>query len=133
VPRDRNGTFEPTLVKKGVRQLDGFDDRIISLYARGMTTRDIRAHVEEVYGVDVSPAFISRVTNAVMEEVRSRAGALKPNCRHPDNRRPAARAWGGARSSGKLDGSMEDALPLRSARILSITAGGATLALRSKQ
>jgi len=69
VPRDRNGTFEPKLVRKGEKQLNGFDDRIISLYARGMTTRDIQAHIEEAYGVEVSPTFISQVTNAVMDEV----------------------------------------------------------------
>jgi putative transposase len=69
VPRDRNGTFEPKLVRKGEKQLNGFDDRIISLYARGMTTRDIQAHFEEAYGVEVSPTFISQVTNAVMDEV----------------------------------------------------------------
>lgn len=71
VPRDRNGTFEPKLVKKGEKQLNGFDDRIISLYARGMTTRDIQAHFEEAYGVEVSPTFISQVTNAVMDEVKA--------------------------------------------------------------
>ncbi|AZQ11558.1 IS256 family transposase [Shewanella khirikhana] len=69
VPRDRNGTFEPMLVRKGEKQLNGFDERIISLYARGMTTRDIQAHFQEAYGVEVSPAFISQVTNAVMDEV----------------------------------------------------------------
>lgn len=69
VPRDRNGSFEPQLVKKGEKQLHGFDDRIVSLYARGMSTRDIQAHFTEVYGVEVSPTFISQVTNAVMDEV----------------------------------------------------------------
>jgi transposase-like protein len=69
VPRDRNSTFEPRLIKKGEKQLHGFDDRIISLYARGMTTRDIQAHFEDAYGVEVSATFISQVTNAVMEEV----------------------------------------------------------------
>ena len=70
IPRDRNGSFEPKLVKKGEKQLNGFDDRIISLYARGMTTRDIQAHFEESYGVEVSPTFISQVTNEVMDEVK---------------------------------------------------------------
>ncbi len=69
VPRDRNGSFEPRLVKKGEKQLNGFDDRIVSLYAKGMTTRDIQAHFEDAYGVDVSATFISQVTNAVMDEV----------------------------------------------------------------
>lgn len=69
VPRDRNATFEPQLVKKGERQLHGFDERIISLYSRGMSTRDIQAHFEDAYGVEVSATFISQVTNAVIEEV----------------------------------------------------------------
>ena len=70
VPRDRNGTFEPAIVPKGERRLDGFDDRIVSLYARGMTVREIRGHLQEIYGVEVSPDLISRVTDAVLEEVR---------------------------------------------------------------
>ena len=70
IPRDRNGSFEPKLVKKGEKQLNGFDDRIISLYARGMSTRDIQTHFEESYGVEVSPTFISQVTNEVMDEVK---------------------------------------------------------------
>jgi putative transposase len=69
VPRDRNGTFEPQIVRKGQTRLDGFNDRIIALYARGMTTRDIRAHLREMYGVEVSPDLISRVTDAVVEEL----------------------------------------------------------------
>jgi len=71
VPRDRNGQFDPKLVKKGEKQLNGFDDRILSLYARGMTTRDIQAHFMEAYGVEVSATFISQVTNAVLEEVKA--------------------------------------------------------------
>ena len=70
VPRDRQGTFEPQLVKKGQTRLDGFDDKILALYARGMTTRDIQAQLQELYGVEVSPTLISNVTEAVMEEVR---------------------------------------------------------------
>ena len=70
VPRDRNGSFEPVIVPKGERRLEGFDDRIVSLYARGMTVREIRGHLEELYGVEVSPDLISRVTDAVLEEVR---------------------------------------------------------------
>jgi putative transposase len=69
VPRDRNGTFEPQIVRKGQTRLEGFNDRIIALYARGMTTRDIRAHLREMYDVDVSPDLISRVTDAVLEEL----------------------------------------------------------------
>jgi transposase-like protein len=69
VPRDRNGSFEPQIVRKGQTRLDGFNERIIALYARGMTTRDIRAHLREIYGVEVSPDLISRVTDAVVEEL----------------------------------------------------------------
>ena len=56
IPRDRNGDFEPKIVPKGTTRLKGFNDRIVSLYARGMTVRDVRAHLEEIYGVDVSKA-----------------------------------------------------------------------------
>jgi putative transposase len=69
VPRDRNGTFDPQIVGKGQRRLDGFNERIIALYARGMSTRDIRAHLRQMYDVDVSPDLISRVTDAVVEEL----------------------------------------------------------------
>ena len=68
VPRDRGGTFEPQIVRKGQTRLKGFNERIIALYARGMTTRDIRAHLREMYDVEVSPDLISRVTDAVIEE-----------------------------------------------------------------
>jgi putative transposase len=70
VPRDRNSTFEPQIVPKGETRLDGFDDKIISLYARGMTVREIQGHLRELYAVDVSPDLISRVTDAVLDEVR---------------------------------------------------------------
>lgn len=69
VPRDRGGSFEPELIKKGETRIDGMDDRIIGLYAAGLSTRDIRAHLEEVYGLKVSADLVSRVTNAVLEEV----------------------------------------------------------------
>jgi len=71
VPRDRSGTFEPQLVKKRQRRLAGFDDKVIALYARGLSTRDIQGQLEELYGVEVSPTLISNVTNAVMEDVRA--------------------------------------------------------------
>jgi putative transposase len=71
VPRDRNGTFEPQIVKKHQTRFDGFDDKILSMYARGMTTRDIQGHLEEIYGVEVSPTLISNVTDAVVEEVKA--------------------------------------------------------------
>jgi putative transposase len=70
VPRDRNGTFEPVIVPKGERRIEGFDDRIVSLYARGLSVREIQGHLQELYGVEVSPDLISRVTDAVLEEVR---------------------------------------------------------------
>jgi len=70
VPRDRNGSFEPQIVAKGQTRLDGFDDRIVSLYARGLSVREIQAHLQERYGVAVSPDLISRVTDAVLDEVR---------------------------------------------------------------
>ncbi len=70
VPRDRAGTFEPHLIPKGQTRFDGFDDKIISLYARGMTVREIQGYLAELYGTEVSPDFISKVTDAVLEEVR---------------------------------------------------------------
>ena len=70
VPRDRNAEFEPQLVKKNQTRFDGFDEKIISLYARGMTQREIQGHLEEIYGVEVSPSLISTVTDSVLDEVR---------------------------------------------------------------
>ena len=70
MPRDRQGRFEPQLVEKYCRRLPGFDDKVISMYARGMTTREIRGHIEELYAVTVSAELISKVTDAVLEEVR---------------------------------------------------------------
>lgn len=69
VPRDRAGRFEPQLVEKYARRLPGFDEKVISMYARGMTTREIRGHVAELYGVTVSAELISKVTDAVLDEV----------------------------------------------------------------
>ena len=69
IPRDRDGSFEPELIRKGQTRIDGMDDKIIGLYAAGLSTRDIRAHLEEVYGLQVSADLISRVTDAVLEEV----------------------------------------------------------------
>jgi putative transposase len=70
-PRDRNGSFDPKLVAKGQTRFTGFDDKILSMYARGMSTREIQGHLEEIYGVEVSPTLISNVTDAVIEEVRA--------------------------------------------------------------
>jgi putative transposase len=64
VPRDRAGSFEPQLIPKGQTRFDGFDDKILSLYARGMTVREIQGHLTELYAIDVSPDLISRVTDA---------------------------------------------------------------------
>ena len=71
VPRDRHGSFEPQLIPKHQTRWNGFDDRIISLYARGMTVREIGAHLQEMYGTEVSPSLISSVTDAVSEEVKA--------------------------------------------------------------
>jgi len=68
--RDRNGSFEPQIVKKGQRRFQGFDEKILALYSRGLSVRDIRAHLQEIYGVDVGRDLISRVTDAVMDDVR---------------------------------------------------------------
>ncbi len=70
IPRDRNSTFEPMIIPKGQTRFAGFDDKIISLYARGLTTREIQGHLEEIYGVDVSPSLISSVTDAIADEVK---------------------------------------------------------------
>jgi putative transposase len=71
VPRDRNGSFEPQIIRKHQTRFDGFDDKILSMYARGMTTRDIQGHLQEMYGVEVSPGLISEVTDAVIEEAKA--------------------------------------------------------------
>lgn len=70
VPRDRNSQFEPQIVKKGQTRLEGFDEKILALYARGMTVRDIQAQLQDLYGVEVSPTLISNVTDAVIDEVK---------------------------------------------------------------
>ena len=70
VPRDRKSEFDPQIVKKGQRRFTGFDDKILSMYARGMTTRDIQAHLEEIYGVEVSADLISTVTDGILTEVK---------------------------------------------------------------
>jgi putative transposase len=71
IPRDRNGEFDPQLVRKGQRRLPGFDDKVIALYARGLTTREIQGHLLDLYDVEVSPTLISNVTDAVLEDVRA--------------------------------------------------------------
>jgi putative transposase len=71
VPRDRAGTFEPQIVGKHQTRFTGFDGKILSMYARGMTTREIQGHLQEIYGVEVSPSLISEVTDAVIEELKA--------------------------------------------------------------
>ena len=71
IPRDRQGRFDPALIRKYQRRFPGFDEKIIALYARGMSTRDIQAHVGELYGVTISPDLVSAVTDSVLEEVRA--------------------------------------------------------------
>ncbi len=70
-PRDRQGTFEPQIVRKRQRRFEGFDEKILALYSRGMSTRDIEAHLEEIYGVKVGRDLISQVTDAVVEDVKA--------------------------------------------------------------
>ena len=69
IPRDRAGTFDPKLLAKYQRRFPDFDEKVISMYARGMTVREIRGHLEELYGIDVSPDLISAVTDAVLDAV----------------------------------------------------------------
>ena len=71
VPRDRNGTFEPKLIAKHQTRFEGFDDKILSMYALGMTVRDIQSHLRDMYGVDVSSGLISEVTDSILEEVKA--------------------------------------------------------------
>src|SRR5882762_4838507 len=70
-PRDRNGSYEPKIIGKGQTRFTGFDDKIISMYARGMSTREIQGHLQEIYQVEVSPTLISNVTEEMMEEVKN--------------------------------------------------------------
>ncbi|SEA34273.1 Transposase, Mutator family [Desulfuromusa kysingii] len=67
--RDRDSSFEPVILPKGQSRFTGFDDKIIALYAQGMTTRDIQAHLDKMSGVDISPTLVSQVTKAVQEEI----------------------------------------------------------------
>src|ERR1044071_7385684 len=86
VPRDRQARFDPQLIAKSQRRFPGFDDKIISMYARGMSTREIVGHLHDLYGVEVSPDLISAVTDAVLEEVAAwQARPLEPG--YPQIRR----------------------------------------------
>jgi putative transposase len=86
VPRDRHASFEPQIVTKHQTRWSGFDDKILSLYARGMTVREIQSHLEEMYGAQVSPTLISSVTDAVMDDAKAWQArpleALYPRVRH---------------------------------------------------
>ena len=75
-PRDRDGSFEPQIVRKRQRRFQGFDEKILALYSRGLSTRDIEAHLHEIYGVKVGRELISKVTDAVMDDAR--AWAARP-------------------------------------------------------
>ena len=99
IPRDRNGTFEPEIVPNGSRRLDGFDDRIVSLYARGLTVREIQGHLREMYGLEVSADLISRATEWVATRRSTwRLGSL---------RKARRRCWGfgSSRPRGRNSGS----------------------------
>jgi transposase-like protein len=74
-PRDRDGSFEPKLVRKRQRRFERFDEKILALYSRGMSTRDIERYLRELYGVNVGRELISRVTDAVMDDARVAAAA----------------------------------------------------------
>ncbi len=69
VPRDRNGEYEPVIIPKYQRRFDGFNENIISLYSRGLSTRDIQEHLTEIYGVEISPDLVSSVTEEIRDEV----------------------------------------------------------------
>ena len=70
-PRDRDGSFEPKIVRKRQRRFEGFDEKILALYSRGLSVRDVQAHLREIYGVEVSSGLISQVTDAVMDDARA--------------------------------------------------------------
>jgi len=79
VPRDRQATFDPQLIAKYQRRFPGFDDKVVSMYARGMSTREITGHLRDLYGIEVSPDLISAVTDAVLEDVATwQARPLEP-------------------------------------------------------
>lgn len=78
IPRDRNGSFDPVLTATSQRRLPEFDRKIVSMHARGMTTREIQGHIEDICGVEASPSLISAITEAVMDEVSGPAGRSGP-------------------------------------------------------
>ena len=110
VPRDRAGSFDPQLIPKGQRRFDGFDDKILSLYERGMTVGEIQGHLAELYGAEVSPDLISRVTDAVLRglgdaDARHAARRQRRCVQGARHRRPRSRARPRQRPGGKVLGS----------------------------
>ena len=80
IPRDRLASFDPQLIAKYQRRFPGFNDKIVSMYARGMSTREIQVHLRELYALEVSPALVSAVTDAVLEEVANGRTAPSSRC-----------------------------------------------------
>lgn len=104
IPRDRQATFDPQLIARYQRRFPGFDDKIVSMYARGMSTREIVSHLRELYGIEASPDLISAVTDAVLEEVAAwQAGRWSRSTRScsstPCGSRCVTRAWSATRPS----------------------------------
>jgi Transposase, Mutator family len=99
VPRDRNGKFEPQIVPKHARRVEGFNEAIVSLYAKGPTTGDIRAHLAEIYGVEVSRDLVSKVTDAVADELADSTAVTRSGVAHWCH---LSRMWGSDRPSGWL-------------------------------
>lgn len=130
VPRDRDGSFEPQIVEKGQRRFTGFDDKIISMYARGMTVREIEGHLEEIYGVNVSHDLISHVTDAVIAEAQEWLNrplesvyplvffdALRSHHRHPEGvRARGRRSRSRSETGGKAYAAPHRNYPLGSGR-----------------
>ena len=102
-PRDRQGTFEPQIVRKRQRRFEGFDDKILALYTRGLSTRDIEAHLEEIYGVKVGRDLISRVTDAVMEDARAsmKCSMAAISSGRRGRRRDGLAGWSGSRTRSR--------------------------------
>ena len=91
VPRDRNGSFEPQLIPKGERRLPELDEKVIALYARGNSTREIQSFLEELYGVEISPTLVSSITDRVMEDVH--AWRSNPVRTGPSRTKPCTSPW----------------------------------------
>src|SRR3954462_10183364 len=94
IPRDRLSTFDPQLIAKYQRRFPGFDDQIVSMYARGMSTREIQGHLREIYGLEVSPDLVSAVTDAVLEGGwrNGRTGRSRPSIRWSSSTRSGSRS-----------------------------------------